>query len=69
MRKITCGIILLGILLLPGCVTNGDGRSGDSMERAGFVKTGPTQYIKPNAYGPGTHMNQFGGAVRTVPAY
>lgn len=40
----------------------------DSLERQGFVKTGATEYMKPNAYGPGIGMNQFGAPVKTVPA-
>jgi hypothetical protein len=40
----------------------------DGLERQGFVRTGATEYVKPNAYGLGTGMNQFGGAVKVVPA-
>ena len=38
-------------------------------ERNGFVQTGATEYVKPNAYGLGVGMNQFGAPVKTVPAY
>ncbi len=31
-----------------------------------WIQTGPIQFIKPNAYGLGVHMNQFGGMVKTV---
>lgn len=41
----------------------------DGLERQGFVKTGATEYVKPNAYGLGTGMNQFGEPVKVVPAY
>lgn len=40
----------------------------DALERQGFVRTGATEYVKPNAYGLGTGMNQFGAPVKTVPA-
>ena len=41
----------------------------DCYERAGFIQTGATQYIKPNAYGLGTGSDQFGRPVKVVPAH
>lgn len=49
--------------------TTSSGYPVGSLENRGFVRTGATSYVKPNAYGLGTGMNQFGGAVKTVPAY
>ena len=34
----------------------------------GWTRVSATEYIKPNAYGLGTHMNQYGMPVKTVPA-
>lgn len=48
--------------------TTSSGYPVGSLENRGFVRTGATEYVKPNAYGLGTGMNQFGGAVKTVPA-
>lgn len=34
----------------------------------GMVRINSTTYMKPNAYGPGVGMNQYGQAVKVVPA-
>ena len=35
----------------------------------GMVRISPTIYMKPNAYGPGVGMDQYGRPVKTVPAF
>lgn len=83
MKKSTMLLIAgsIAAVVLSGCasdsvrVSNWDNTSSqpvdnrDALERQGFVRTGATEYVKPNAYGLGVGMNQFGAPVKTVPAY
>jgi hypothetical protein len=68
--KVKLALLILAAVFLAGCVATESNRAnGDLLEQQGFVRTGATEYVKPNAYGLGTGMNQFGAPVKVVPAY
>jgi hypothetical protein len=71
MKKTIAIVAIVSLaIVLSGCVTTESSRAnGDLLEQQGFVRTGATEYVKPNAYGLGTGMNQFGAPVKVVPAY
>ena len=53
-------LVAIGLVVLMSGCYGGGGKSG-------WVKVDAYHSIKPNAYGLGTHMNQFGAPMAVVP--
>jgi hypothetical protein len=56
-------LLLAGLLAVSAC-----GMAGLPAD-SGWVNIGPTQQVKPNAYGLGVGMDRFGRPVRMTPGF